>query len=139
MKAGSTSDAVVTTPDYLPTFLEAANVKIPAQVKIDGVSILPTLKQSGPLQRDAIFWHYPHYGNQGGTPGAAVRQGDWKLIEWFEGDRFELYNLKDDVAEEHDLANEQPERLEAMKKLLKDWQADVGAKFPTANPDYKPR
>jgi arylsulfatase A-like enzyme len=90
----------------------------------------------GALPPRPLLWHYPHYGNQGGSPAAAVRDGDWKLIELFEGPRFELYNVKEDIAEKHDLAAAEPERVQKMKSKLEAWQKEVGAKFPTPNPDF---
>jgi arylsulfatase A-like enzyme len=128
----------VTTPDYLPTLLGAVGIALPENGTFDGVSLLPILKETGEVQRDAMYWHYPHYGNQGGSPAAGVRAGDWKLIQFFEGDRFELYNLKDDVSETHDLAAEHPEKVNELKAKLRKWQQDVGARFPTPNPDFKP-
>jgi arylsulfatase A-like enzyme len=137
IKAGTTSDTPVVTADYFPTLLDATGVARPANAKFDGVSFLPVLKDpAAPLQRDAIYWHYPHYGNQGGSPAAAVREGDWKLIELFEGPRFELYNVKADLGEKNDLAASEPQRVEKLKTMLETWQKEVGAKFPTPNPDF---
>jgi arylsulfatase A-like enzyme len=96
------------------------------------------LKQSGKLRRDAIYWHYPHYHPGGATPYGAVRVGDWKLIEFFEDDHTELYNLADDVGESNDLAAKMPERATALRRQLHDWRKDVGAQMPTPNPDYRP-
>ena len=70
---------------------------------------MPLLTGEDDVDREAIFWHYPHYGNQGGTPGSSIRAGDYKLIHFFEDDRLELYNLQEDISEEHNLADEQPE------------------------------
>ncbi|MHC4788061.1 MAG: sulfatase, partial [Planctomycetota bacterium] len=94
IEPGSSCSVPVTTPDFYPTFLEAAGLEPIPQQHCDGVSLMPLLKGSQELERDAIFWHYPHYGNQGGTPGSSVRAGDWKLIEFFEDGRLELYNLR---------------------------------------------
>jgi len=81
------------------------------------------------IKRDAIYWHYPHYSNQGGFPGAAVRMGDWKLIERLEDGRVHLYNLKQDIGESKDLASEQPRRVNRMRKKLHAWYKQVDAKF----------
>ena len=89
------------------------------------------------LFRSAFFWHYPHYDNQGGVPGAAIRDGDWKLIEFFEDDHAELYNLKTDLGEQHDLAYTSPEKVKELRQRLHQWQRENGAKFPSANAAYK--
>jgi hypothetical protein len=78
-----------------------------------------------------MFWHYPHYGNQGGAPCGVVRQDDWKLVEWYEDGRLELYNLRDDPSEKHDRAGDLPDRVEAMRQKLVMWRSEVGAVMPT--------
>jgi arylsulfatase A-like enzyme len=85
-----------------------------------------------------LFWHYPHYGNQGGAPAAALRRGDYKLIEWYEDGRLELFNLADDLGERNNLAAAQPERVARLREELEAWRKDVGAKLPTPNPAYDP-
>ena len=90
----------------------------------DGVSFLSALK--GKVRsRGPIFWHYPHYGNQGGSPGAAIRDGDWSLIEFFVDNHLELYNLKDDLGEERALAAESPGRVKKLRERLHAWQKEV--------------
>lgn len=126
----------VTSPDIYPTLLDAADVPIPDDQDIEGESLRP-LFDGEDLDRDAIFWHYPHYGNQGGTPSAAVREGDWKLIVYFENDHTELFHLGDDVRENCDLGSHYPEKVEALRERLIEWQDSVGAKFPETNPDYE--
>ena len=97
-------DAPVNSPDFFPTFLAAAGVKPASDLPPDGVNLLPLLTQNRALPERALFWHYPHNGNQGGAPGASVRRGDWKLIEWFEdGGTTELFNLRTDP-----VGNEKP-------------------------------
>jgi arylsulfatase A-like enzyme len=136
-KPGSVVTAPVSSPDFFPTLLEAAGVQPqPGQV-LDGVSLVPALK-GGPLPERALFWHYPHYGNQGGAPGAAIRRGDWKLIEWQEDNRPELFNLAIDLGETHDLAASEPQRVAKLRDELHAWQKQVGAKFPSPNPNYDP-
>lgn len=133
-KAGSVSDRPVTSTDFYPTLLEMAG--LPAQPKqhVDGVSMVPLLKGKT-MKRGPIFWHYPHYGNQGGTPGSAVRDGDWKLIEWFEEGRgLELYNLKNDIGEQQNLAAKHPERAKILHEMLKKWRQEVDAHMPSKNP-----
>jgi len=135
VKPGTVVDTPVTSPDFMPTLLAAAGVK--ATAAFDGVNFLP-LFAGQPLPERALFWHYPHYGNQGGAPGAAIRRGDWKLIEWFEEGRIELFNLANDPGEKSDLAGREPERVKALQAELHAWQKDVGAKFPAPNTRYDP-
>ena len=101
------------------------------------MSMVPLLRQTGATVERAIYWHYPHYGNQGGSPGSAVRVGDWKLIEFFEDHRLELYNLKNDLGEQHNLAVEQAEEGGRVARELKAWRAAVGARMPSPNPNRK--
>jgi arylsulfatase A len=125
----------VSSVDFYATVLDIAD--LPAQ-HCDGVSLVPLLKQVGGLGRDALYWHYPHYSNQGGKPGGAVRQGDYKLIEFYEDGKLELYNLKDDIGEKADLASTLPKKAKEMRGLLDGWRKTVDAQMPAANPDYKP-
>jgi arylsulfatase A-like enzyme len=136
VKAGAVVDTPVCHVDYLPTILAATETQSTA--KFDGVSLLP-LFEGNELPERSLAWHYPHYGNQGGAPGAAIRRGDWKLIHWFEKpDAPELYHLRDDLSETKNLATQEPERVKAMLAELKAWQKDVGAIMPTKNPAYDP-
>ena len=95
--AGTTTDAPVSAADWTPTLLEACGVK-PAG-PLDGVSLVKLL-EGGSLPARPLFWHFPHYTNQGGRPGGAVREGDWKLIEHYEDGRVELFNLAKDAGED---------------------------------------
>ena len=97
---------------------------------------MPLLKGEGSLERDAIFWHYPHYGNQGGTPGSSVRSGDWKLIEFFEDGRLELYNLREDISETRNLAAEMPELVGELHSKLAAWRKEMDALIPEPNPAW---
>lgn len=136
VRSGSTCDVPVVSPDLYPTFLQAAHAPMPA-TQLDGVSLLPLFDGSGTsLSRSSLFWHYPHYGNQGGTPGASVRAGDWKLIEFFEDNRLELYNLKEDLSETRNVAAEHPEIVGKLHEEILVWRESVGGKLPTPNPDY---
>jgi arylsulfatase A-like enzyme len=136
VKPGTTCDEPVTSTDYFPTILEMCGLEQHPEWHRDGVSIVPALKQTGPLPSRPLFWHYPHYGNQGGVPGAAIRDGDWKLIEFYEDDHVELYNLADDSNERNDLAGSQPDRAQELRARLAAWRTSVGAKMPTTNPNY---
>ena len=135
VQAGSVVKAPVSSPDFFPTLLEAAGAQPQAGQVLDGVSLIPVLK-GGTLPERALFWHYPHYGNQGGAPSAAVRRGDWKLIEWQEDGRTELFNVAQDIGEKTDLAAKEPQRVARLRDELHAWQKQVGAKFPIPNPAY---
>ena len=135
---GSTCTVPVLSTDFYPTILEMAGLPLRPNQHVDGVSLVPLLKQRGSIARDALFWHYPHYGNQGGSPGSAVRAGPWKLIEFFEDQRLELYHLEDDLSEQRNLAAEMPEKTAELHRKLKDWRKAVGARLPTPNPDAQP-
>lgn len=136
VRPGSACLVPVTSPDLYPTILEAAGVDRRPHQLVDGASLMPLLKGQRALSRKAIFWHYPHYGNQGGTPGSSVRIGDHKLIEFFEDGRLELYNLRQDPEEKHNLASERTALAAEMKAVLSDWQKKVEAKIPQPNPNW---
>jgi len=135
-RPGTVVSAPVSSPDFFPTFLAAAGVAAPAG-PADGRSLVPVLRGETLTER-ALFWHYPHYGNQGGAPAAAVRRGNWKLITWLEDGREELFELAGDLGEQRDLAAREPARVAALRTELRAWQQDVGAKFPVPNPAYDP-
>ena len=136
IQPGSVCDEPVVSTDFYPTALELAALQPKPKQHCDGLSIVPLLKDAdATLDREAIFWHYPHYSPQGGTPSGAVRQGPWKLIEFFEDGRLELYNLKDDLGEERDLAPDMPERVAQLHQKLLAWRREVDAKLPLPNPN----
>jgi arylsulfatase A-like enzyme len=137
VKPGTASDAPAVSTDFYPTCLEAVGAKPRPGQHRDGVSLLPALRGK-PLAPRPLYWHYPHYGNQGGRPGGAVRDGDWKLIEWFDGGLVELFNLKDDPGERKDRAKADPDRAKALQDKLAAWRSEVGAKMPSPNPGYEP-
>lgn len=135
VKAGRVIDTPVSSPDFFPTLLEAANAKPqPAQV-MDGVSLMPLFK-NGSMPERPLFWHYPHYGNQGGAPSAAIRRGAWKLIHWMEDESVELFDLSKDIGEKANLAEKEPQRAAELRAELTAWQKQVGAKFPIPNPSF---
>ncbi len=131
--AGRVCTAPVTSPDIFPTLLQAAGLPTRPEQHVDGVSFLPRLRGEIQADRGAIYWHYPHYGNQGGTPGASIREGDWKLIRFFEDERLELYNLRTDLGETRNVAADHPTRVTALRTRLDAWLVDVGARFPERN------
>jgi arylsulfatase A-like enzyme len=135
VESGRTIGTPVSSPDLFPTLLEAAGAKPQTGQTLDGLSLVPLLKGET-LKERALFWHYPHYGNQGGAPGAAIRRGDWKLIEWSEGKRRELFNLASDLGEQTDLSQSESARADSLRTELHEWQKQVGAKFATPNPEY---
>jgi len=125
----------VTSTDFYPTILEMASLpEMPAQHS-DGVSFAPLLRGEE-FSRPAMFWHYPHYSNQGCTPACAIRQGDWKLIEYFEDGRVELFNVREDVGEEHDLSAHRHHTVDDLRDKLHAWLERSGAQIPQPNPDY---
>lgn len=138
---GAVCDVPVTTVDLFPTVLAMAGTQPPAEVVLDGVDLTPLLRQDGSLAERSLFWHYPHYQHyqQGGaTPYAAIRQGDYKLIEFYVDGRTELYNLADDMGEQRDLSEPEAPRAGQMRAELHAWLAAVGAQMPTPNPAYDP-
>ncbi|MDA2930393.1 sulfatase, partial [Acidobacteria bacterium AH-259-O06] len=130
IEPGSVSPVPVTSTDFYPTILEMADMHVDPQQTIDGVSFLSLLKQTGELKRDAIYWHYPHYSNQGGEPGGVVRQGDYKLIEFYRDGKLELYNLREDIGEKSNLAEQRPDKAAELHQMLKEWRRSVNAQMP---------
>ena len=134
---GSECNFPVTSTDFYPTILEMANISRKKQQHRDGKSLVPLLKQAGTLERDALYWHYPHYSNQGGKPSAAIRQGNYKLIEWYEQNKVELYDLDKDIGEHDNLVRQKPEKAKELQQKLHQWQRDVDAKLPRPNPNAR--
>ncbi|BCX48247.1 sulfatase [Haloferula helveola] len=132
--AGTTSDARFCSIDFVPTLGAITGAKVPDGV--DGLDFTEAWKGGKAPERDALYWHYPHYHK--GMPGGSVVKGDWKLIEWFETGDVELYNLVDDPSEKRDLSEKKPELAKSMLADLKAWRKDVGAQMMTANPNHKP-
>ena len=132
-KPGSTCDVPVISTDFYPTLLQLAGQPLKPEQHLDGVSFLPLLKGEAAPRGKALFWHYPHYSNQGGSPHGAIRDGDWKLIEWYEDGALELYNIPQDVGEKHNLAAQQPEKVKELHEKLIAWRKEVGALMPTPN------
>jgi arylsulfatase A-like enzyme len=132
---GSTDGTPATGADLFPTLLDMVGLDLLPEQHVDGVSLVPVLK-GGSIPDRPLYWHYPHYGNQGGEPSSILREGNWKLIHYYEDGRKELYNLSTDPGEQTDLAAQQPDRTAEMAARLKKWLDDVGASFPTPNPRY---
>lgn len=147
-QAGTTCDEPVIGIDFYPTLLEMCDVRPPSGSRLDGLSLAGLLRDPGSrLPREAIYWHFPCYlqgkGDPGGgpfrtTPAGAIRMGDWKLIEWFETGRLELYNLANDIGESKDCSGSHPEKLAELHAAMKAWRERVRAPVPTEpNPRYR--
>lgn len=136
-KAESTCNVPVTGADFYPTILELCGLPARNDQHVDGVSLVPLLK-GGSIQPRPLYWHYPHYDNQGGEPSSLYRDGDWKLIHYYEDGHNELYNLAVDPSEESDLARTHPVRTKRMWMQLESWLQSVDAKFPEPDPRYDP-
>jgi arylsulfatase A len=135
---GVVSSVQVNSLDFFPTLLELAGVEAPPGRVMDGVSLLPLLKGRGTIDRDAMYWHLPHYSNQGGKPSGAVIQDEMKLIEFYEDGRLELYFLLKDIGEKNDLSKQLPDVTKRMHAMLQRWRESVDAQMPVPNPDYDP-
>jgi arylsulfatase A-like enzyme len=141
IKPGTTCGEPIHSVDVYPTILEIAGVQDQSGHVVDGLSIVPLLKQSSGLKREAIFWHYPHYNSAaeaGVTPHGAVRCGRYKLIQFYEDMRVELYDLEDDIGEKKNLIAQMPEKATQLSNQLQDWLKKVDAQMPTSNPSYDP-
>jgi arylsulfatase A-like enzyme len=135
---GVVCDVPVTGPDFFPTILDMLGIETKPEMKPDGISFTPLLKGESKLDREAIFWHFPHYSNHGmQSPGGAVRCGDYKLLEYYENNTVQLFNLKNDMEEQHNLASSEPEMVNKLREMLHDWRTQVNAKMMTPNPEYK--
>ncbi len=132
--AGVVLDTPVTSVDWTPTFLSLAGVTPPN--KLDGLSLAGLLTEKKSLLSRALYWHFPHYTNQGGRPAGAIREGNWKLIEHYEDGRCELFNLARDPGEKADLSAPEPARVADLRGKLERWRREVGAQENTANPNF---
>ncbi|HQK77697.1 MAG TPA: sulfatase-like hydrolase/transferase, partial [Candidatus Hydrogenedentes bacterium] len=136
VEPGSTCAVPVSSVDFYPTLVDIAGGALPARQPLDGLSLRVLLEQRAGLDRDAIYWHYPHYHHS--TPAGAVRAGDWKLIEFFEDGRLELYKLAEDISESRNLAASIPAKAAELREKLAAWRRQVNAAMPVPNPDYDP-
>lgn len=134
---GQVCDTPAITFDLYPTFVELAGGLPPADQPVDGVSLAGLFRDpDASLGRDTLRWHLPHYHHS--TPAGAIRRGDWKLIEFFEDGRLELYNLEDDLGERHDRSGDKPGLARELRESLAAWRQRIDAKMPVANPDHDP-
>ncbi|MBY0504317.1 MAG: sulfatase [Bryobacteraceae bacterium] len=134
-KPGSKCLTPISSIDYAPTLAEAAGAQMSV---MDGRSLMPLLR-GGELDREELYWYYPHYSPQLGRPAAAMRQGEWKLILFFEDSNVELYNLDEDPGERRELAARQAIRANDMREKLERWLYSVRAQLPQDNPNYDPK
>ena len=128
--AGSTCDVLVISTDFYPTFLDLAGADKPANHTLDGVSLLPLLKGQSAHENRPLFWHMPVYNVFGTKPCSIVRQNKYKLIQWFEDERFELFNLSTDIGEKRNLIDSEVETAAHMRRLLAEWQSKITAPLP---------
>lgn len=137
-KPGSVCDVPVSGLDLMPTILRMANAgDIPQPC--DGLDLTGLFHGGSAPQRDTLYWHYPHYSDQGGTPTGAIREGDWKLIEFFEDNHVELYNLALDPGEQYDFASSFGPKAVDLRAKLHSWRESVNAAMPTSNPNFNPQ
>ena len=130
-RPGSKCATPVISNDFYPTILELAGVAPMPKQHCDGMSLVPLLK-GGQMKRGPLYWHYPHIGGGlGGRPAGAVRDGNWKLIEWYETGKVELFNLKDDIGEKDNLAVQNPAKVKELETKLSTWRQDVNAVMPS--------
>src|SRR5208282_3438364 len=134
-KPGSVCDLPVTGADFMPTLLSMVNAG-PVPQPCDGVDISGLLRGETTLGRDALYWHYPHYSDQGGTPSGAIREGDWKLIEFYEDGHVEFYNLALDPGEQYNFASSFSDKATDLLGKLQSWRERLNASMPRPNPEY---
>lgn len=135
-RGGQVENTPVCSVDLLPTLAAACGLKL--TTALDGVDLTPVLAGTGGLSRDTLYWHYPHYANQGGRPGGVIREGDYKLIEFYERGRRELFHLGRDPGEQQNLVEKEPEVARRLAEKLAAWRTSVDAQMPAPNPDYRP-
>jgi arylsulfatase A len=132
VEAGTTCEVPVISMDCYPTILEAVGIAVEAGMNLDGESLLPLLKQTGGLEREAIFWHYPNYAfHKKNRLGSAIRLGNYKLIRRYDDGSLELYDLAEDIGEKRNLSSELPEVAARLNRKLGKWLGEVDAKLPT--------
>lgn len=129
-------DTPVAGADFFPTLLDLNNLPLLPKHHKDGVSLKPLIEGTASLEERPLYWHYPHYGNQGGDPSSIIRLGGWKLIHYYEEDTQQLFNLKEDPYEQKDVASVEIERTKQMHQQLMDYLNEVGAKFPEPDPEF---
>jgi len=138
-KQGTVCEVPVISTDFFPSILDMLGLPIPQENKLNGVSIVPLLKGKDKLDRKALYWYFPHYSNHGmQSPGGAIRCGDYKLLEYYENNTVQLFNLRTDIGEQHDLSSSKPEKVRELRAMLHKWRKDINAQMMEPNPDYVP-
>jgi arylsulfatase A-like enzyme len=131
-------DQPAMTMDLYPTLLEIAGLQLRPGQHQDGLSLVPPLRGYGSIDRQQLFFHFPHYHGSGNRPSGAAHLGDYKLLEWFEDGKIELYDLSADIGESRDLTSQMPELAGGLHEILEEWRRSVGARMPAPNPDWRP-
>lgn len=131
-------DVPVTSMDLYPTLLDMAGLDARPEQHLDGLSLAPLLRGATSLEREALFWHFPHYHGSGNRPSGAVRVGDLKLVEWLEDGGVELYDLSTDPEEAYDLSKSDPSEAARLREIIGRWRVNVNAQMPTPNPRWDP-
>jgi arylsulfatase A len=144
-QAGEVIDRLVISTDFYSTIIDMIGIETSDSGTngIDGLSLVPLINNPqdpiSEFSNRALYWHFPHYSNHGmQSPGGAIRYGDFKLLEYFENNTIQLFNLKADPEEQNDLSGSEPEKVSQLRSMLHDWRKEVGARMMTPNPDYKP-
>lgn len=142
IKAPGLKSAVNTSPvvsmDFFPTLLDLAGIEKKPNLHLDGLSLLNELRGGGEkLKRDSLVWHYPHYHGSMWRPGASIRSGKWKMIEFFETGEKELYDLSEDIEESKNLATKYPEVLQSLTDKMSKWRVENNAEMPVLDPKFK--
>lgn len=136
-KAGLVTDELAIGNDLYPTILEMAGLPLKPSEHLDGVSLAPALKRKKAKAPRSLYWHYPHYHRT--RPYGAIRDGDWRLVEFYEDNSLQLFNLKDDPSESKDLAASMPDKVQRLHSKLVEWRKEVGAQMPRLNPEHDKR
>ena len=134
--AGKILDEPVINTDWIPTLLELAGQ--PAPSGLDGVSVAAPITGRGPAPKRSLFWHFPHYTNQGSRPSGAMRDGNWMMVEYYDDTTVELYDLASDIRETRNVAATNATRVREMRSVLAKWRNNVNAQSNEANPNFNP-
>jgi arylsulfatase A-like enzyme len=137
-KPGSVNHSLITSPDFYPTILDLTKTPLVPSQHVDG-QVVSNSFAGKTLKKRTLYWHYPHYGNQGGKPSSCIMEGDWKLIKWYTTGNalYELYNVHNDIGEKEELSGKYRKKTASMKKKLEAFLSEAGAKYPVANPNFK--
>lgn len=129
IRKGQVCDVPVITPDVFPTIIELACIKSKINSSLDGQSLVPLFTDKSTWTPRPIFWHFPHYRHSL-PPHSIVRKGNYKLIEFLEDGKVELFDLKNDLREKNNLATGEPKKVEELRSILNKWRKKVNAQIP---------